>query len=146
MTLVRFRPFSGHDRPTVPRRFSDLMDDFFNDALVTGEQEHFAPRVDISEDNAQYHVKMNLPGVTKEDVKISMDGNLLTVSGERRKEEEKKDAKYHLIESSYGTFERAFTLPDNADADSIEAELTDGVLHVSVAKKQKKESKEIKVS
>ncbi len=145
MTLVRFRPYKDFDMGTVPKRFSDMIDDFFNDALDVREREAFKPGVDISEDNTHYHVRVSLPGIKKEDVKINLDDNVLHISGERRQEKKQDEVKYHLLETSYGKFERAFTLPENVDSESIKAEFKDGLLHLAIEKKEKKVSKQISI-
>lgn len=145
MTLVRFRPYKDVDLGTVPKRFSDMIDEFFNDALEVRERDGFKPAVDISEDNTHYHVKVNLPGIKKEDVKINLDDNVLHISGERRHETKKDDIKYHMVETSYGKFERAFTLPDNINSDSVKAEFKDGILNMTIEKKEKKVSKQISI-
>lgn len=145
MTLVRFRPNKDFDIPAGARSFSNLMDEFFNDALTTGNRSGFTPGVNISEDNSHYYIDVALPGMKKEEIKINVDDHTLYISGERHQESKKEDVKYHLVETSYGKFERAFSLPENANEDNIKAEFNDGILKLSVEKKQKKVSKEISV-
>ncbi len=145
MTLVRFRPARNLDLPEVPRRFSDMMDEFFNESIDRRERNGFTPDVNVREDNTHYYIEVSLPGISKEDLKINLDDNTLYISGERRRENKEENVKYHLVESSYGKFERAFTLPENVDQDTINAEFKDGILTLSIEKKQKKVSKEISV-
>ena len=89
-----------------------------------------APLVDITEDDKEWVVKADLPEVKKDDVKVTVENGMLTITGERKFEKEEKDKKYHRIERSYGNFLRSFTLPDAADGSKVTAEFKDGVLKV----------------
>ena len=122
---------------------------------TTGGQElmmvaEWAPPVDISEDNKEWLVKVDLPEVKKEDVKVSVENGMLTITGERKFEKEEKDKKYHRIERSYGNFFRSFTLPEDADDAKASAEFKDGVLKVHLPKNEKAKTKakavEVKVT
>ena len=94
----------------------------------------WAPRVDISETPAAYVIKAEIPEVKKEDVKITIDDGMVTISGERRQESEQKDTKYHRVERYYGSFSRSFSLPGNVDEPAAKAEFKDGVLSLSIPK------------
>jgi HSP20 family protein len=94
----------------------------------------WSPMVDITEDDNEYLVKADLPEMKKEDVKIVIDSGVLTISGERKSEKEEKKKKFHRIERSYGSFERTFTVPEDADPTKITAEFKDGVLRVHLRK------------
>jgi HSP20 family protein len=96
----------------------------------------FVPAVNTREADDAYYIEVDLPGVKKEDISIDVDDNVLTISGERKVEEERKDEEFYRVESVYGTFERSFTLPEDVDADKIEAEAKDGVLTVKIPKAQ----------
>ncbi len=96
----------------------------------------FIPAVNTREADDAYYIEVDLPGVKKEDISIDVNDNVLTISGERKVEEERKDEEFYRIESVYGTFERSFTLPEDVDPDKIEAEAKDGVLIVKIPKKQ----------
>lgn len=96
----------------------------------------WAPSVDITEDNQEYLVKADLPEVKKEDVKVTVEDGVLTISGERKFEKDEKDKKYHRIERAYGNFVRSFTLPDAADGSKVNAEFKDGVLRVRLPKSE----------
>jgi len=96
----------------------------------------FVPAVNTREADDAYYIEVDLPGVKKEDISIDVNDNVLTISGERKVEEERKDEEFYRIESVYGTFERSFTLPEDVDPDKIEAEAKDGVLIVKIPKKQ----------
>jgi len=108
----------------------------------------WAPSVDIVEDNKEWLVKADLPEVKKEDVKVTVENGVRTITGERQFEKEEKDKKYHRIERSYGNFLRSFTLPDGADGAKVNAEFKDGVLKVHLPKSEtaKPKAVEVKVS
>jgi HSP20 family protein len=105
----------------------------------------WAPSVDISEDDKEWLVKADLPEVKKEDVKVSVEDGVLTVTGERKFEKEEKGKKYHRIERSYGNFFRSFTLPEGADGAKVSADFKDGVLKVHLPKNEKAKAKAIEV-
>jgi HSP20 family protein len=108
----------------------------------------WAPSVDIAEDDKEWLVKADLPEVKKEDVKVTVENGVLTITGERKLEKEEKGKKYHRMERSYGNFLRSFTLPDAADSSKVNAEFKDGVLRVHLPKSEKAKPKavEVKVS
>jgi HSP20 family protein len=101
--------------------------------------------VDIAEDDKEYTVKAELPGLSKENIKVSVEGGVLAITGERKVEKEEKDKKYHRIERSYGSFTRSFALPDDASGDKVSAEFKDGVLKVHLPKEEKAKSKSVEV-
>lgn len=115
-----------------------------------GEEEPLAttewsPLVDIMEDDKEYAIKVELPEVHKEDLKVVMENGVLTISGERKFEKEVKEKKYHRIERAYGSFMRSFSVPDDANASKVNAEFKDGILWVHVAKDEKARPKTIDV-
>ena len=106
----------------------------------------WVPVVDVLEDEKEYLIKAELPEVVKEDVRVVVDKGRLTISGERKLEKKEGDgAKYHRVERSYGSFLRSFTLPENADAEKVEAEFKDGLLRVRVAKVEQAQPRQIEV-
>lgn len=105
----------------------------------------WAPRVDISETPAAYVIKAEIPEVKKEDVKITIDGGTVTISGERRQETEQKDTKYHRVERYYGSFSRSFSLPGNVDEQAARAEFKEGVLSLSIPKAAEAKPKVLEV-
>jgi HSP20 family protein len=105
----------------------------------------WVPDVDIIESEKEYLIKAELPEVKKEDVKVSVEKGVLTIQGERKQEKEEKGKKFHRIERSYGSFERSFTLPDDADEGKVSAEFKDGILSVHLAKSEKAVPKPIEV-
>ena len=103
------------------------------------------PPVDIAEDDKEYTIKVELPGVNKEDVRVSVEGGVLSISGERKAEKEDTNKKYHRIERTYGSFARSFTLPEGAASDKVSAEFKDGILKVHLPKDEKAKPKSIDV-
>ncbi|MFO0989283.1 MAG: Hsp20/alpha crystallin family protein [Alphaproteobacteria bacterium] len=102
----------------------------------------FAPRVETAETDTAYEVTAELPGCDEKDIKISLDDNVLSISGEKKAEREEKKKDYVMTERSYGSFKRAFTLPDNVDAEKIAAKFDKGVLKVTLPKKTSSASKQ----
>lgn len=103
------------------------------------------PAVDIYEDAESFLIKVELPEVSKENVKVSLDDNKLSLSGERKVEHEDKREGYHRVERSYGQFYRSFTLPPNVNAEAINAQFKDGVLRLTLPKKEEAKPKQIDV-
>ncbi|WP_373031897.1 Hsp20/alpha crystallin family protein [Sulfurovum sp.] len=136
--LNEFREFEG--RLSDALKLQDMSNDFSNVS-------DFSPSVNTREGEYAYHVEVDLPGVKKKDIHVDIKGNILTISGERKTKKEVKKKDYHKKESSYGKFQRSFTLPDNTDIENIEANSQDGVLEVVIPKmkRSKKETKKIKI-
>jgi HSP20 family protein len=112
----------------------------------TGEEAScWAPVVDISEDNNEVKIVSELPGMRREDVKVSVDEGVLTIRGERKFTEEKHKKDYHRIERCYGNFTRSFTLPSNLQTDQIKANMHDGLLEITLPKKEEAKPKEIEI-
>jgi HSP20 family protein len=101
--------------------------------------------VDIAEHDDAYTVKMELPGVNKDEVKITLESNILTIRGEKKQEKETKKENYHRIERSYGSFERSFTLPTSVKSDKIDAAYNNGVLQITLPKVEEAKPKQIEV-
>ncbi len=153
MSLIRWTP--TRDLPTFPsdvmnmqREINRMFDSFFRGGLA--EDDTFAasdwtPAVDIAEHENEYFVKLELPGVSKDDVKITMQDNILTVRGEKKKERENKGSGFHRVERSYGAFQRNFTLPSTVKADKIDASYADGILTIILPKAEEAKPKQIEV-
>ena len=105
----------------------------------------WAPSVDITEDEKEYLMKADLPEVKREDVKVTVEDDVLTITGERKFEKEEKGKKYHRLERSYGKFLRSFALPPGADGAKVSAEFKDGVLKVHLPKSEKAKAKPVDV-
>ncbi|THB80982.1 MAG: Hsp20/alpha crystallin family protein [Desulfobacteraceae bacterium] len=113
------------------------------DLLATGD---WAPRADILETDSEFTVKLDLPEVKKDDVKITVDNGVLSIRGERKQEKEEKGTQYHRIECHYGNFVRSFSLPDNVAEDQIEAVYENGVLFLAIPKTEESKPKQIEVT
>lgn len=129
MLLTKYDPFN--EFKDFDKRFNSLLREFEGrETSLSG----FTPIVNTREGEFAYHVDADLPGVKKEDIKINVKGNIITISGERRHKKEVNEKDYHRVESSFGKFERSFTLPDGADVENITASNDDGVLEVVIPK------------
>lgn len=138
MTLIRWEPFRELD--DIFARYNPFLGRLPAGRLASAAAEQtempaWTPVANISETETEYLIKAELPEVSKEDVKVSVDEDVITLSGERRKEVEQKDEKFHRIESFYGNFSRSFRLPEDADVTAIQAESRNGILKVRVPKK-----------
>ena len=135
MALIRY----NSARPSLA---SHLFADFLSDFPVKSDVN---PKVDIMESEQHFEVHISLAGFKKEDIKVELEENRLTISGERKLEKKEEDKKYHLLESEYGTFSRTFTLPKNVKSEAIDAQFKDGILHLSIPKAEK-EIKKLNIS
>lgn len=133
----------------VPTHFGTLIDRFLNDNIARsgGSLYSFVPKVDVIEEEKAFEIHVAVPGMNKEDFKIELNDNYLTVSGERKNTSEKKENMYRSFETQYGSFSRSFSLPENVDGTKITAQYNNGILTVSVPKDEKKTLKQtIKVN
>ncbi len=105
----------------------------------------WTPAVDVYEDENVFLIKLELPEVNRDDVKVSLHENTLSISGERRVENEEKRENYHRVERSYGQFFRSFTLPPNVNTEAINAQFKDGVLRLTLPKREEAKPKQIEV-
>ena len=151
MTLVRFNPARDflHLNREFNRMFNTFNDRFGlsrkSDSDEKYENAVWMPLTYIAEDNENYYLKADLPGIKKEDVKISYTEGSLSISGEKSQEKKSKDKKYHRIERSYGKFYRSFNLPEQIKEDQIKAEFKDGQLIVTIPKADEVKPKEIDI-
>lgn len=145
MTLVKFKPNNARDffrDSMVSSNMLGLIDSMFNDTASKFERNvFFTPRVDVLEKTTAFELHMALPGLKKEHISIEVDGDKLTVSGERKMRETKEGEKHHMVENFYGKFSRTFTLPEHVNKTSIEAEFADGILTLQLPKVEVKETK-----
>ena len=105
----------------------------------------WAPACDIYENNNEIVVKAELPEVKREDVRVSIENNVLTIHGERKFSEETKKENYHRVERNYGEFTRSFALPNFVDTSKVNAEFKDGILRVTLAKREEARPKQVEV-
>ena len=135
---------------TLMRRKRDLWDPFdfmrdFQDGGNLSWPRGFEPDIEVKEEPNHYLVKADLPGIKKDEIDISVTGNLLTLKGQRREESENKAKDYLYSERIYGSFTRTLSLPTEVDADKIKAEYKDGVLQLTIPKAENAKPKPIKV-
>ena len=144
MELVPWRPLGelGSFRKEMDRFWNRF---FGETALSRTFTEEWVPSVDISETKDSFVVKAELPGLEAKDVDVSISGDLLTIKGEKKKEEEEKDDHSYCAERYYGSFQRSFRLPVNIQADKIEATFDKGVLKVTLPKVEEAKKKEIEI-
>jgi HSP20 family protein len=112
------------------------------EALTVAE---WSPLVDIMEDEKEYLIQAELPDMKKENVRLTVENEVLAISGERKFEKEEKDRKYHRIERAYGSFVRSFSLPEDADGSKVTADFKDGMLQVHLPKSVKAKPKAIEI-
>ncbi len=148
--LTRWSPFADLDNDLVSMQneINRTFDRFFGqNKTEEGEVEiqSWMPTVDIIEKEDRYHLKIDLPGVSRDDVKITLKENVLTISGEKKNDRVEKNSNYYRSERAYGRFERSFTLPSSVQGDKIEASYKDGVLAVDIPKAEEAKVKEIQV-
>jgi len=146
MSLIQWEPFA--DTESVFNRLisSSLARWPRGLRAASGGKLEWSPSADISETDQEYVIRAELPAVKKEDVQVTFDDGMITIKGERKQQREDKSEKYHRIESFYGSFERAFTLPENINADSIRCESKDGILTVHIPKMQTQKAKPKQIS
>ena len=130
--------------------FKTMLDDFFNEPFFSTSAEAgkaYWPRMDIVEDKERFLVRADLPGISKDDINVSIEGDMLTISGEKREDAKKMEGAYCHIERACGSFLRTFTLPSNIDRDKVEANYRNGVLELSLLKtgEETKKSKAIEI-
>src|SRR5215813_4220779 len=146
--ITRRTPFG--ELTTLQDRLSQLLNQPFGpwERFTSGGEltaTNFIPAVDVYEDEHNITLTAELPGVDDKDVSINLENGVLTVSGERRMENEEKKDNFHRIERSYGRFIRTFTLPPTVDAENVNAEINNGVLKITLAKREEAKPKQIKI-
>ena len=144
--LTRWDPL--RDLATMQNRVNRFVRESYSpegpeEALTTTS---FAPPVDIYEDEHTIAVKMEVPGIDEKDIDVRIEGNTLTVHGERKLEKEEKEENFRRVERQYGSFTRSFTLPSSIDTGQVSANYDKGVLKISLTKKAEAKPKQIKVN
>jgi HSP20 family protein len=137
MSIVRYNATLND---YVPTTFSQLVDRFFNESMSRsgGSSYSFVPKVDIIETEKAFELHVAVPGMNKEDFKIDVNDNYLTISGERKFMHEKNEDYFRSFETQFGSFGRSFSLPEQVDANKITAKYNNGVLEVVIPKDEKK--------
>ena len=153
MSLIRWTPSRdlsawSSDIFNMQREINRLFDTFVRGGTQADESfglTYWTPAVDIAERDNEYVVKVDLPGVEKDDVKITLVSGVLTIRGEKKQENESKTGSFHRIERSYGSFQRSFTLPSSVRNDGIDAVYKDGILTITLPKAEEAKPKQIEV-
>jgi HSP20 family protein len=143
--LTRFEPF--RELSTLQDRLNRL----FRESQREGQDESlttssFAPAVDVYEDEHNFTLKIEVPGIDEKDIDVRLENNTLTVHGERKIEKDEKEENYRRVERNYGSFTRTFTLPTTVDAEKVAAAYDKGVLKIALPKKAEAKPKQIKVN
>ena len=140
MALVKWDPW--REIEDIFAKVVDVPRTRGQEVLATGD---WAPRVDIAEIDKEFLIKVEIPEVKKEDVKVNVDNGILTIRGERKQEKDEMGKRFHRIERHYGFFTRSFTLPDNVDEAKITASFKDGMLNIQIQKAKVAKQKSIEV-
>ena len=146
MAIVRWEPV--RDLLTLQERMNRMFDSSYRGS---GDEDwalggSWAPAVDIYEKDGNIVLKAELPGVDPKDVDVRVENNLLTLRGERKFDNEVKRDSYHRVERAYGAFSRSFTLPNVVDTGNIKAEYRDGVLHMTLPKREEAKPRQIQIN
>jgi HSP20 family protein len=144
MTLIKFEPF--REVESFHNKIQKYFDNF--STLGFNFQDNFSPRIDITEDENHLYVTAEIPGVTKKEIKITLQDNILTIEGEKKKEVEKQEKNFFRSERVYGSFKRSFTLHKEIDPDKVDARFEKGILKIEFKKLDQKpvNDKEIKLN
>ena len=152
MAIVRCNPM--RDMMNIEREFGNIFNNFekkfgFSDVDKETQQEYsnavWMPLTDISEDENKYYLKLDLPGIKKEGVKINYHNGHLTIGGERKQETEEKNAKYHRVERTFGKYFRSFALPEKIKENEIDAEYSNGQLKITIPKSEEARNRQIEI-
>ncbi len=144
MTLMRWRPM--RDLEDIQDQINRMFEGMSGVSDSDNRLPRLYPSVDLSENKDSFVLKAELPGMKKEDVKVTLQNNILTISGEKKQEQEEKGKTFHRIERSYGSFSRTVELPVAVKTDAIKADFKDGVLTVELPKLEEAKPKEIAIS
>ena len=143
--LTRWNPVNDLERDPIHRFFNRFLDDTLSTDM-NATSRNWKPAVDIKETEDALTLLAELPGMTREDIEVSLENNVLTISGERKFEKDLEKESFHRIERAYGAFARSFTLPSNVKTDSVEASFKDGILAVRLPKLEEAKPHKIKIS
>lgn len=142
--ITRWDPFK--EISSLREEIDRLFDSFFGRKSFIAEREHtFSPAIDVEETEDSFIIRAEVPGMKKEDIKVTVDENGILISGERKKEKEEKGKTYHRIEISYGKFKRYIPFPKEVQPEKAKAKCKDGILEIEVPKSEKAKPKEIEI-
>ncbi|HSL84602.1 MAG TPA: Hsp20/alpha crystallin family protein [Thermoanaerobaculia bacterium] len=146
--MTRWNPTTGSFL-TTRDPFARMLDSVFGEGLYPSEDvsnRTWMPSVNIRETEQAFFVEAELPGLTKKDIDITLENNILKLSGERRFEKDTNEESYHRVERSYGSFLRTFSLPSQVNAESVKASFKDGVLTIEVPKAEEAKPRKIAIN
>jgi HSP20 family protein len=140
-------PSVWDEMSSARREMDRVFDRFFNQSAPAQGLAVWAPAVDVRETNDELHVSAELPGLKLEDVNVTVENGVLTISGEKKQEvqEGKEEGEYYLVERRYGRFERSFTLPRSVSADKVKARFENGILTVSLPKAEEAKPRRVQI-
>lgn len=138
MTLIKFKPMREFEN--IHNRMQRCINDFPNFGFNFDIS--LEPQIDISEDENSFYIVAEIPGVKKEDIKITLQDNILTIEGEKKKSTEQKEKNFYRSERMFGSFKRSITLPAEVDSDKVEAKFEDGMLNIRLQKIEPKKKNE----
>lgn len=145
MALVRWEP--AREMASLQQEMNRLFSSFFDaPAGTNGGARRWSPATDLVETEEHFVLRADLPGVAEEDVSVELEGNVLTIAGERKAEHEAREEGYYRLERSAGTFSRSLTLPDGVDGDAINASFDRGVLEVRIPKPEESKPRRVAIS
>jgi len=143
MTLVRWKPLN--DMMGLQHEINRVFDDVWRDRALGAPATAWYPAVDLIENHDEYRLVAELPGLKRDQVKITFSDNVVTLRGEKKSEKEEKREEWHVVERSYGTFERSFHLAAPIKPDQVRARFEDGVLTVTLPKSEESRAREIQI-
>lgn len=149
MTLIKWKNKPASVFDTMPSLFNDFFEGVFNNDLMNREMMRYVPSVNIAERKNDFRVELAAPGYAREDFKVEHDSGVLTISSEKKEEKSDSDDRFTRKEFSYSSFKRTFSLPEYVDAEKISAEYKNGLLTLTIPKKEEAKQKpvrEIKIS
>jgi HSP20 family protein len=142
--VTRYRPLNSVF--AMPRDLSRLMDDVFGGTWEIGENlRQWLPATDVSETPEAVTLRLEVPGLTRDQIRIAVENNTLTVRGEKTQETSSENETFRRTERSFGSFERSFSLPAYVDTDNVQASLQDGVLSVTLPRREETKAREIQI-
>ena len=144
MALMRWRPM--RDLMSIQDEINRMFDDFGGNREGETGISKIYPASDIVENKDSFVISVELPGLKKEDVKVTLQNNMLTISGEKKVESETKEHTFHRVERTYGSFFRSFEMPVPVDSGKIQADFKDGILKINLPKQEEAKPREIAIS
>ena len=144
MAITRWEP--ARELQTIQQQMNRLFGAAFDSQTANGALRRWVPPMDLFEEDAQYVLRADLPGVDDADVSVELDDGRLTISGERKSERDQRGEGYHRIERASGSFSRSLRLPDGVDPDAVTASFENGVLEVRVPKPEQHRPRRVEIN